>query len=66
MLCLLWLWYICIPLGLMPRGITSHETEGLQLAADALADSGLKAIFAVLAQYKRQHVTQFDLTKSHV
>jgi hypothetical protein len=41
-------------------GIKFHETEGLVVAANALADSGRKAMFAVLTQLKRQYITQFE------
>jgi sorting nexin-29 len=42
-------------------GLQFHETAGLQVAADALACSGRKALHALLPRLRQHHISQFDL-----
>lgn len=42
-------------------GVRLHETRGLAGASDALAVSGSKAMHALLARCRRNHLTQFDI-----
>jgi hypothetical protein len=42
-------------------GVLLHETKGFSLAADTLAVSGRKALYAMLAKLRLNHITQFDM-----